>query len=1119
LLYEKIFPFTIKFKQMKQFYMQLRTVITVLLFCLAPVLLFGQTKIGGTVTDENQQPLPGVSVLVKGTQIGAFTDVNGHYTISANKGQTLVFKYVGYSPQQITVGDDNTYNLNFKAESKVLNEVVVTALGIKKETKRLGYSVQEVRGAELTKAREPNAINGLTGKIAGLNVGINQEILAAPTVLLRGSPINFYVVDGIPINSDTQNITPDDIDTFTVLKGPTAAALYGSRGINGAILITTKRGKSDKKGFTVEFNSTTQFNKGFIAIPKVQNNYGGGDNDKYAFGDGAGGGVNDGDYDVWGPRLNAGLLLPQYDGVNDPTKTYTTTFLDGSTFTGHIKPTPWVARGVNNLEGFLQTGLLTSNNISVSSSSEKSNVRMSVTHGYQRGITPNTGLNTLNFNIISSYKFSDKFKVEGNLNYNRQFTNNIPDVSYGPNSIIYNVDIWTGADWNINQVRNYWQPGKEGIQSSFVEYKRYHNPWFQSYEWLRGHYKNDIYGWGAFTYSPNKDFDITLRSNISTYDVLRTEKEPFSAHPYGDEHNHGNYREDRRDLFENNTDLLLKYNFNNIAHSGFTVNALAGGTLRTMKYTSSFTSTDQLLIHDVYTFQNTINPIRAYNFDSDLITTSVYGSADITYKNYFTIAATGRSEKSSALQNQTYFYPSVSLSTPVSDYIKLPEVISFLKLRASYANVKDGGTSAFIGPAGYPVGYGQAYQTTYGGPNYTTSQPAYVLAPSYGNITAASAPTNAIDPKLVPSSRSNYEGGFDMRFLKDRLGLSATYFVYKDGPQIFSQPQSETNGSAQSFLTNGFATKRTGYEISINGNPILTRDFKWDVLLNVSTYKEVYDAFPPGLTTFNQFFHVGDRVDKLYGAKEAQTPDGKVIHDASGLPRYLPVAQYLGNADPDFSWAINNKFRYKSFTLSFQFDGMVGGKIQDRVYRKLVEGGRGQVTDEGVIGAARLYESQHWGDPGFKGAVYSDGTPILGHDGVTVAAGSPDIQFDPITGVITNYGQVKFSPNVTPVKYVQDYVNNFYNDPQHTVISKTYAKLREVVIGYSLPTSLVNKLSLQKVELSLVGRNLLYFFHKGYKDIDVDQYPGRDQLGRAHLEYNLQTPTTRSFGFNVNVVF
>jgi TonB-linked SusC/RagA family outer membrane protein len=1113
---------------MNKFYQRLKIIFTALFICLMPVLVQAQTKITGKVIDELQLPLPGVSVTISGTKAGTVTDINGTYSINASSGQTLVFKYIGYTPQTVTVGSGTVYNVNFKADNKVLNEVVVTALGIKKETRRIGYSVQEVKGADMVKAREPNAINGLAGKVAGLNVGINQELLSAPTVLLRGSPINFYVVDGIPITTDTQNITADDIDSYTILKGPTAAALYGSRGINGAILITTKRGKGGSKGFTVEINSSTQFNGGFIAIPKVQNNYGGGDNDKYAFGDGLGGGVNDADYDVWGPRLNSGLLLPQYDGESDPTKTYTTTFKDGSTFTGHIKPTPWVARGANNLNGFLQTGLLTNNNIAISSATEKSNVRMSVSHSYQRGITPNTGLNTINFNLLGSYNLSKKFKVEGNLNFNRQFSNNVPDVSYGPNSIIYGIDVWTGADWNINDMRDYWQPGKEGIQSKFVEYKRYQNPWFQSYEWLRGQYKNDIYGWGSFTYTPTKDLDIMLRSNVSTYNLLRTEKEPFSAHPYGDEHNHGNYREDRRELFDNNTDLLIKYNLNDIGHTGISINALAGGTLRNLKYTSSFVTTDQLLIHDVYTFQNSINPVKAYNFGSNLITTSAYASADISYKNYFTVSATGRTEKSSALQNQSYFYPSVSLSTPVSDYVKLPEAISFLKLRGSYANVKDGGTNAFIGSAGYPLGYGLQYQTPYGGPGYTSTPPAYILAPSYGNVTAASAPTNAIDPKLKPSSRTNYEGGLEMRFLKDRLGLSGTYFVYKDGPRLFSQQLSETDGSAQTLLTNGITTRRNGYEVSVNGTPVVSTKFKWDVLLNVSTYKEVYTSFAPGqdgLVQGDQILHKGDRVDQIFGPVEAKTPDGKVIHDSSGLPVYLPKTQSLGNSDPDFSWAVNNKFRYQGFSLSFQFDGMVGGKIQDLVYTKLMQGGRGAATDEGLIGAARLYESQHWGDPGFRGSVNPDGTPMLGHDGVTLATDSkgnligPAIQYDPISGRILNANQLKLAPNTTPVKYVQDYVSKFYADAEHTTISRTYAKLREVVIGYSLPSPITQKLGLSKVDFSIVGRNLLYFFKKGYKDIDVDQYPGRDQSGNPVGTSGLQTPTVRSYGFNINIVY
>ena len=1103
---------------MKQIYIHMRTVITVMLFCIAPILLFGQTKIGGTVTDENKQPLPGVSILLKGTTKGTVTDINGKFSIEASKGQVLTVRFLGYLTQQVIITDEVNYLISLQTDNKTLNEVVITSFNIKKDVKKVGFSTQEVSGAELTKAREANAINGLTGKVSGLNVGINQEILAAPVVLLRGSPLSFYVVDGIPINTDTQNISPDDIDTYTVLKGPTAAALYGSRGINGAILITTKRAKADKKGFTLELNSSTQLNKGFIAIPKVQNEYGGGDYDKYAFGDGAGGGVNDGDYDVWGPRLN-GILLPQYNSPYDPTQTYTTTFADGSTFSGHYKPIPWLPRGVDNLQGFLQTGILTSNNISYSAQTDKSSVRMSVTDGHQTGITPNTGLNTLNFNIFGSYNLGSKVKVEGNINYNRQFTDNIPDVAYGPNSIIYNIDIWTGADWSINDVRNYWQPGKEGIQSYFVEYKRYHNPFFQSYEWLRGHYKNDVYAWTGITYSPNKDFDIILRTNITANNTLRNEKEPFSAHPYGDEHNHGNYREDRRDLFDNNTDLLLKYNFNNIANSGITINALAGSTLRTFKYSSLYTSTDQLLIHDVYTFQNSINPLKVYNFDSDLINLSEFASADISFGKYLTVSATGRNEKSSALQNQSYFYPSVSVSTAVSDYVKLPDYISLLKVRASYANVKDGGTNPYIYQAGNAAGYGVNYQSNYNGPAYSATPPAYNLS-KVNNITVASAPTGGVDPSLKPTTRTNYEGGIDVRFLKNRLGFSGTYYEYKDGPQIFTASSSETNGSAQSLVTNGFATKRTGFEISLTGRPIVSKDFSWDVLFNLGTYKQVYTEFPSQLNgVYNTFFHIGDRVDKLYGSMEAKSPDGKVIHDSSGLPIYLAKAQYLGNADPDFSWGLNDKFKYKDFTFSFQFDGMVGGKIQDRVFRKLVEGGRGLNTDQGVIGAARLYESQHYGDPGYAGAVNSDGSPMLGHDGVQLTSGSPAITFDPATGVITNLSQLQFTANRTPVKYVQDYVSSFNNDPEHTVISKTYAKLREVVIGYSLPASFVKRLSLSKVDISFVGRNLLYFFNSAYKDIDVDQYPGRDINGNVNREYNLQTPTTRSFGFNLNVVY
>jgi TonB-linked SusC/RagA family outer membrane protein len=1119
-----------------------------LVLFFSPLLTHAQRIISGRIVSEGDgNPVAGASIVIKGTRVGTSTDVDGRFNIKANSGDVLVITGIGVTSRESTVGSENTLAIAVKVDSKNLSEVVVTALGIKKEVKRLGYSVQEVKGDDLLKAREPNPINGLTGKVAGLNVGISQEMLASPTVLMRGSPLNFYVVDGIPINSDTWNISPDDIETYSVLKGPTAAALYGSRGINGAILITTKRGKKNGKGWTVEVNSSTQINKGFTTIPKVQNQYGGGDNQQYAFGDylanGTGSGLNDKDYDVWGPLLD-GRLLPQYDGVYDPNTTYNTSFGPNlKPFVGNIKPTPWVARGKDNLQNFVQTGLLTTNNINFSSVTDKSTIRMSVSSGYQKGIVPNTSLNTLNMNVLGSYNVTDKFKVEANINYNRQFTPNTPDVAYGPNSIIYNIDIWTGADWNVldPNIRNYWKPGKAGVQSNFVEYKRYHNPWFSSYEWLRGHYKNDLYGWAAFTYKFNKDLDMLLRSNMTTYNLLRNEKEPFSAHPYGDEHNHGNYREDRRDLWENNTELLLRFNKENINNSGISVSAFGGGSARNMKFGSSYTSTDQLVVPNVYTFANSLKSLRSYSFNSNLLLLSAYYSVDLTYKKYFTISTTGRVDKTSALPvgKNAYFYPSVAVSTPISDYLQLPSFITFLKARGSYANVKDGGTTPYAGTAFQllgipsPVGYGTGYYTPYDGPTYGLSTPPYTTYPVYNNVTGASAPNYTINPGIKPSSRTNYEFGLDARFIHNRLGFSGTWFQYKDGPQIASQPVSEASGIV-AIVTNGLTTKRTGVELSLTGTPIQQRDFRWDVLVNWSTYKEVFAAFAGGATQLNNGtgypYHIGDRVDKLFGSYEAMTPDGKVIHDESGFPIYLPKQQYLGHADPDWAWGINNKFSYKSFSFSFQFDGMVGGKLQDRVLRKLTEGGRGLNTATGVIGQARLYESQHLADAGYFGADPSnpthnaearraDGRPILGGDGVQVQGGSGKLAYDAATGVISNAKSLTFVPNDSSTIWIQDYVSSFYNDPQHTMVSKTYAKLREVVITYSLPSKFLQKSFIQRVDVSVVGRNLLYFFPSAFKDMDVDQYPGRDQFNNITREYNLQAPTTRSYGININVVF
>ena len=1052
--------------------------LTIIMLSVSCLVMAQRTVSGKVISGENQQPVPGASVVVKGNKTSTLTDASGNFKILADDKDVLLISSIGFTDQEVIA--TNAAMIDLKISSVDLSEVVVTALGIKKETKRLGYSVQEVKGADLVKAREPNAINGLAGKVAGLSIGASAEILGRPQVLLRGNSVNFFVVDGVPINSDTWNISPDDIESYSVLKGPTAAALYGNRAINGAIIINTKKGTKDKRGFSVEFNSSTMFEKGFNAIPKVQDEYGPGDHGRYSFADGRGGGLNDGDYDIWGPKFE-GQLIPQYDSPVDPV-------------TGIRKGTPWIARGKNNLNRFIQTGLLTSNNIAVSASTPKSDLRFSFTHTYQKGIVPNTQLNGINFNSSLAHNFSDKLRFEANINYNRQFTPNIPDVQYGPNSMIYNITIWGGADWDIDQLRNYWQPGKEGVQQLYAEYQRYNNPWFLTKEWLRGHYKNDFYGYTTLSYKFNKNMEAVARVSATTYDLLRTEKFPYSATSYGREEARGDYREDSRKLFENNSELLIKYNktfFNDLK-----VSAVAGGNIRSMRFNSSYVSTNYLNVPGVYTFANSRNPVIASNFSSEMLVTSVYGSLDLSYKNYINVSATVRTDKSSAIPgSQASTYPSVSVSSVLSDYLKLPAAISFLKIKGSYANVRDGGTSAYIGPSSYPIGYGAAYSTSYDGPTYNLISKIYNTRLDYNNTSAAYYTDNLYD-NIKTAARTNYEGGIDIRFLKNRIGIDAVYFTYIDGPQIFRNPISQTTGYTAFFINAAkYATK--GFEVSINANPVKTKNFSYDLLLNWSTYRQTYAELPgDSILVGDIFVKKGDRLDIYQGQSFVRTPDGQIVNDAGGRPLRLPKNQIFGYSNPDWIWGLTNKFRYKNFSLVVLVDGRVGGKMENYIRRQTFRGGRHIETVQGALGVARYQD--YLGNKTYVG------------EGVKIVSGIP--KYDPVTGVVTNYKDLVFAPNDIKT-FAQDYVSRYNSTAEGNLISKTFSKLREITLGYTIPSSLLGKSFMKSATISFVGRNLFYFTDKKNKDVDLDQYAGSQNSS------NLQSPTVKRYGFNINIVF
>ncbi|MFN4144268.1 MAG: SusC/RagA family TonB-linked outer membrane protein [Runella sp.] len=1048
-------------------------------------LLAQEITVQGKVMDtDGNAPLPGVSIVVKGTSRGTNTNADGQYRLNVEPNATLVFSFVGYAAQEIPVGKRTTIDLKMTQDFRQLQEVVVTALGIQKDKKVLAFATQGVKAADLVKARQPNAIAGLAGKVAGLTIGANPELLRAPQVSLRGGrPL--YVVDGVPVNSDTWNINPDDIEAMDVLKGPSGTALYGFRAQNGVIMITTKKGSKDKRGFSIDFNSSTQLEKGFLAIPKVQDEFGPGDHGQYAFVDGRGGGINDGDYDVWGPRFE-GQLIPQYDSPIDPA-------------TGKRIPTPWLARGKDNFRRFLREGVLSNNNIAIATSNERADLRVSLSHQYQRGIAPNTWLNSTFLNTSFGYNFTKKLRFESTINYNRQYTPNIPDINYGPNSLVYNMILWAGADWSVDDMKNYWQPGKEGIQQIYAEYQRYNNPWFMVKEWLRGHYKNDVYAYALGKYDISPWLNAQVRTQITQYDLLRNEKMPFSATSYGREEARGDYREDRRNLFENNTDLLLNFNkeFNQIA-----VRASVGGNLRLFRYTSNYASTNYLNVPGVYNFANSRNPVQAFNFDAAMKVLSGYYTADVSLSKYANLSLTGRWDKTSTLPTgrNVGFYPSVGLTTVVSDYLNLPEAISFLKFRASYAQVREAFTQATIGTAfsainiSNPIGYGETYQSSYDGPSYGTTV-AYNTPRPYNNETAAYFSNSLLDPNIQPSSRTNYEAGMEMKFVRNRLGLDITYFSYLDGPRIFGLTLPESTGYT-SLTTNGVKTQRNGWEVALVGTALKNPNgLNWDILLNWSTWQETLREIYGTQERLNQFYKVGDRLDKYFGRAFVRTQDGQIVNDRSGRPIYNPVAQFLGYTNPDWTFGFANKFSYKNFNLSFQIDGRVGGVIENYVQKQTYRGGRHIKTVQGEMGVARLADTK--------------GQKTWVGEGVVLTGGT--IKYDP-DGNVLNYGELRFEPmSQQYATFLQDWISRYYNSNEANMIDRSFAKLRELTFGYSLPNKWLGK-GIKQATVSLIGTNLFYM--AAAKDLDVEQYVNYSERGSG-----LQSPTLRRFGVNLNVTF
>jgi len=801
---------------------------------------FAQEKtIVGKVLSPDGTGLFGVTIQEKGTQGFTTTDAEGNYAMTIkSQSPVLVFSFIGYATQEVQVGKDTRINITLAPSNKQLNEVIVTALGIKKEIKKVGYAVQELKGDEITKARDVNPVQGLEGKIAGLTVGANAEMLARPQIVLRGNTDVLFVVDGVPINSDTWNISPDDVESYSVLKGTNAAALYGFRGQNGAIIITTKRGSKEKKGWQLNVNNSFMAEDTWLTVPKSQTEYGRGTGFLYQYAlkgsygyyaHGTNGAASFGGVDVlydnsqrlqeYGPRFE-GQAIKQYDGPYD-------------TKTGVRTPTPWLARGANNFDKFMEVGLLNTVNISASSSGTNSDIRMSYSHTYQKGRNPNTRLNLDNFNINTGYNFTPRLRLEGDMNFNVQYTPNIPDASYGPNSYTYMFKVYGSSDYDINDLKNIYK-GPQGVNNLVQyapEYGRENSAWFMAQKWLRSHNKIDFYGYLKLNYRVTDDLNLAIRSQVTTWDQLRTEQVPSSANlntylPWYTFGWYGDYREDHRNLLENNTDFLASYNKK---VSDWSIGANVGASSRAFQYKSSWGTTKGLAVPNVYTLNNSVTAPNIFTWDSRMQVYSGYYSVDLGYKNFFTMSTTGRVDHLSTLPSgsNTFFYPSVSLSSVLSDYLNIPAPISFLKIRASFADVKGGLTTSTIGTSyslatgnslGNYLGYGTEDVTSYDGPTYA-NQNAYNIISYYNNGTSVSYSNTLADPTLKPYDVKSYEGGLDIRFLKNRLGLDATYFRTDNGPNIFALPIPSSTSYGY-VNVNGLTTLKTGWELTLTGSPI-----------------------------------------------------------------------------------------------------------------------------------------------------------------------------------------------------------------------------------------------------------------------------------------------------------
>lgn len=1056
------------------------------------------TTVRGIVTtEEDGEPVIGASVIVKGTALGTVTDVNGRFELSGlpPSATRLLISYISLMAKEVAIAPQVSVTL--KSDTHLLDEVVVTALGISREKKALGYTAQEVKQDALVQGKDNNLLNSLSGKIAGVRITNTQGDVGSSRIVIRGETSiagenqPLFIVDGIPVDNSQLNarssgrdfknaiadLNPEDIKTLTVLKGPNAAALYGARAAHGAIVITTKGGDKRQKGIGITLHSSTQVS--FVAtLPEFQNLFGQGAGGRFSYVDGKGAGVNDGVDESWGPRLDIGLLIPQFDSPLDAD--------------GNRVATPWVSHP-NNVRDYFRMGISTNNGISIARGDDKYQFRVGYNYEKQVSIVPDAGTNKTNISLNTDYHLAKWIVVGATANYIVYTAPSLPGSATPSGSNVRSNSpmlqfLWFGRQVDTNSLKADYT---RNWNSSY-----YDNPfWSASYN-TQSQERHRLIGDLHAEFRLTDGLNVRFRTSTDWYNDRRKSKVKWGSAGAGSPY--GSYAEDAYTVKENNTEVLATYIKQ--LNKNWGIDALLGFNVRNKQYENNYQAAPRLAVADLYTLTNSRDPLTSSNDFYRLRQYGLYGSIQLDYRRWAFLNITGRNDWSSTLpvDNNSYFYPSVTASVLLSEAFGWrSKAVNYLKIRGGWSQV---GADA------------NPYQLA----TVFTSETAF-----NGNPLQSSS-TIGMNPNLKPEKTSSIEAGFEAAFWDNRLYLDFTYYKTDSRNQILKLATTAASGYTSQVRNAGHIRNR-GYEIQLGAVPIQTsKGFRWNLDLNYgANSSKVVKLDDEGLITSYQLYSsgiqilasVGEAYGTLFGTSYVRDANGNVVVDANGLPKISTTNKTLGKFTPDWTGGISNTFSYRSLSLSFLIDASVGGSIFSNTNktgkytgvlantlsgRDAEHGGLWYYTDA-MGNNVRLPESPSY-------SVSSDGLYYAQVNGQSTRVYQDGIMVEGVT---------ESGSKNEEVVSAEKYYHRIYSIAEANVYDASYVKLREVALSYRLPRLWTQKLHLQEASVTLTGRNL-WTIYKSVPNIDPESAL---TTGNAQGVEAYSLPTTRSFGVNLSVKF